>query len=206
MILPKNTLYYIHDPMCSWCWGFNKTWKKVQKLLPNSINVYYVLGGLAPDSSEVMPNEMREYVQANWKKIQEKIPNTEFNYDFWKECTPIRATYPACRAVIACKNQNPELEIKMINLIQQAYYLEARNPSKDSTLIELASTLNLNIEQFTRDLNTKVTQQKLLDDTTLAKSLSINGFPSLVLRKNNSIQHIKIDYNQPKSIINQIIT
>ena len=53
---------------------------------------------------------------------------------------------------------------------------------------------------------TKVTQQKLLDDTTLAKSLSINGFPSLVLRKNNSIQHIKIDYNQPKSIINQIIT
>ncbi|HCV92735.1 MAG TPA: DsbA family protein, partial [Gammaproteobacteria bacterium] len=54
----STTLFYIHDPMCSWCWGFSHTWNKVKNSLPSEINVQYILGGLAPDSSEVMPNEM----------------------------------------------------------------------------------------------------------------------------------------------------
>jgi len=53
--LVNNTLYYIHDPMCSWCWAFKSTWHKVLKELPSHINVYYLLGGLAPDSDLPMP-------------------------------------------------------------------------------------------------------------------------------------------------------
>jgi len=63
-----KTLYYIHDPMCSWCWGFEKTWEQVKKALPDDINIQHILGGLAPDSSEIMSNEMREYIQKNWQK------------------------------------------------------------------------------------------------------------------------------------------
>lgn len=59
------TLYYVYDPMCSWCWGFNKTWNKVKKSLPKNINIQYVLGGLAPDSDEIMSDKMREYIQYN---------------------------------------------------------------------------------------------------------------------------------------------
>jgi putative protein-disulfide isomerase len=25
----KNILYYVHDPMCSWCWGFETTRQKI---------------------------------------------------------------------------------------------------------------------------------------------------------------------------------
>ncbi|MFT6977114.1 MAG: putative protein-disulfide isomerase, partial [Shewanella psychromarinicola] len=24
--MPNTTLYYVHDPMCSWCWGYRPTW------------------------------------------------------------------------------------------------------------------------------------------------------------------------------------
>ena len=146
----STTLFYIHDPMCSWCWGFSHTWNKVKNSLPSEINVQYVLGGLAPDSSEVMPNKMREYIQMNWHKIEQKIPGVSFNYTFWDSCTPKRSTYPACRAVIAVKNQNSELEQTMVKLIQQAYYLDAKNPSEDDVLISLAKTLDLDIKQFTQ--------------------------------------------------------
>ena len=27
----KATLYYVYDPMCSWCWGYKPTWDKVKK-------------------------------------------------------------------------------------------------------------------------------------------------------------------------------
>ena len=202
----STTLFYIHDPMCSWCWGFSHTWNKVKNSLPSEINVQYVLGGLAPDSSEVMPNKMREYIQMNWHKIEQKIPGVSFNYTFWDSCTPKRSTYPACRAVIAVKNQNSELEQTMVKLIQQAYYLDAKNPSEDDVLISLAKTLDLDIKQFTQDLNSEPTQQLLSNDIALMQSMGVSSFPSLVLQTTNRIKSITIDYNNPKLILNQIIT
>ena len=62
----SQTLYYVYDPMCSWCWGFEKTWLQVKQSLPKSITIKYILGGLAPDSKEIMSDEMRQYIQANW--------------------------------------------------------------------------------------------------------------------------------------------
>ena len=207
MSLPiKPTLYYVYDPMCSWCWGFNKTWEQVKNSLPNSINVQYILGGLAPDSNEPMPSEMREYIQMNWRKIQQKIPGTEFNYTFWDNCHPKRSTYPACRAVIAVKNQKPELEKVIIKLIQQAYYLESKNPSEDDVLISLAKMLDIDITQFTQDLNSESTQQLLSDDIALMQSLVVSSFPSLVLKTADTIKPISIDYNDANFILNQIIT
>ncbi len=192
--------------MCSWCWGFNKTWNKVKKSLPKNINIQYVLGGLAPDSNEIMPDKMREYIQYNWQKIEKNIPGTIFNYDFWANCTPVRSTYPACRAVIAAKNQNDQLEISMINAIQEAYYLYAKNPSKDTTLINIAKAIGLNVTQFKKDLNSNTTQQQLDNNINLSKSLGAKGFPSIVLKRDSVTKLIKIDYNNSDFILKQILT
>ena len=202
----STTLYYIHDPMCSWCWGFHNTWQQVQLQLKDQLSIQYVLGGLAPDSGEIMSDDMRHYIQKNWQKIEKTIPGTQFNYDFWKNCSPKRSTYPACRAVIAAKNQAEKFEKIMINTIQQAYYLQAQNPSETSTLINLAASIGLDKQQFTQDLSSNTTQLQLDQDIALAKSLSSNGFPSLVLAKNGTNQSIQIDYNNPEFILQQIFT
>ena len=201
-----TTLFYIHDPMCSWCYGFNNTWKKVKKSLPKSIDVKYVIGGLAPDSSEPMSTEMREYIQKNWQKIEMSIPEVKFNYDFWKKCMPKRSPYPACRAVIAIKRQKPSLEVQMIDLIQKSYYLEAKNPSEDSTLIDLASKLDIDIKKFAKNLNDDKTQQILLENINLAQKLGAKSFPSLILQEEDRLKHIKIDYNDSEFILKQIIS
>ena len=202
----STTLHYIHDPMCSWCWGFHNTWQQVQLQLKDQLSIQYVLGGLAPDSGEIMSDDMRHYIQKNWQKIEKTIPGTQFNYDFWKNCSPKRSTYPACRAVIAAKNQAEKFEKIMINTIQQAYYLQAQNPSETSTLINLAASIGLDKQQFTQDLSSNTTQLQLDQDIALAKSLSSNGFPSLVLAKNGTNQSIQIDYNNPEFILQQIFT
>jgi len=191
--------------MCSWCWGFSNTWKKIKKSLPDSICIQYVLGGLAPDNNEPMSIEMRDYIQKNWQKIEMTIPEVKFNYDFWKKCTPKRSTYPACRAVIAIKRQNPNLEAQMIDLIQQSYYLNAQNPSEDSVLIKLASKLDVDLKKFEKNLNDDKIQSILLNDIALMQSLGVNSFPSLVFENKQGRKIISIDYNNPEYIINQII-
>ena len=192
--------------MCSWCYGFKNTWNIVKNSLPRSINVQHVLGGLAPDSDELMSNEMRQYIQKNWQKIETSIPGVKFNYDFWQTCTPRRSTYPACRAVIAVKRQKPHLEAKMIELIQKSYYLEANNPSNDTTLINLAGQLEIDIKKFEKNLNDEKTQHFLEDDLALSKKLGTQSFPSLVLQSNNQLKSIEIDYNNPEFILQQITT
>ena len=192
--------------MCSWCWAFNPTWKKVRETLPIIINTNYLLGGLAPDSKIIMSPEIREYVMGNWKRIQKVIPDTKFNYDFWTLCEPKRSTYPSCRAVICAKNQRPEIEQLMINAIQQAYYLNAQNPSNEDVLIKIATDLDLDTERFKKDLRSTKVNETLLNEIELAQSISGNGFPSLVLNTDDKLKKINIDYLDANYIINQIIS
>ena len=204
MVTPHTILYYIHDPMCSWCWGFRPTLTTVLEKLENTIPVQYLLGGLAPDSDEPMPQAMQTHIRDNWKRIQQTIPGAKFNFDFWTSCQPRRSTYPACRAIIATRNQLPSLETTMILAIQEAYYLMAKNPSNNDVLIELANSLGLDTIRFAQDLTSPETQQKLLSEIQFCRELGASSFPSMVLKKNDNSTLLKLDYNDPDILCQQI--
>ena len=191
--------------MCSWCWAFKPTWDQVKESLLDRVEVVYLLGGLAPDSNEPMPIETREYVKGNWKRIQGMIPDTRFNYDFWTSCEPRRSTYPACRAVICAKQQNPDFENLMIYGIQNSYYLEAQNPSSEDVLIDIAESLGLDTEKFKLDLKSSQVNEILFDEIKLARLMNINSMPSLVLQFKDTLKVINIDYLDANYIIKQII-
>lgn len=190
--------------MCSWCWGFRPTWEKIRANLPEDITVKYLLGGLAPDSDIPMPVNMQKDIAGYWRKIQQHIPGTQFNFDFWEKCQPRRSTYPACRAVIAARKQNPEIEQAMIKGIQKAYYLNARNPSDNDTLIDIAESLGLDKNSFTNDLDSQETQHSLLKETEFSRSIGAQGFPSMILDKNGHYFAVPLDYNDPAGAISFI--
>ena len=197
-------LYYVHDPMCSWCWGFRPTWTEIKANLPEAVEIKYLLGGLAPDSDEPMPESMQSNIAGYWKIIQQRIPGTQFNFDFWDKCEPRRSTYPACRAIIAARKQNPDIELEMINKIQTAYYMEAQNPSDDSTLITIAKSLGLNEEQFAADLNAPETQQQLESEMAMGRQLGAQGFPSMILTKDGQAQYLPLDYNSSEKVVSMV--
>ena len=189
-----STLYYVHDPMCSWCWGFTQTWQQLQTALPATIKVTRLLGGLAPDTDAPMPEAMQQQIADTWRRISQHIPGVEFNFDFWERTQPRRATYPACRAVIAARQQGAQYDIAMTQAIQQAYYQQARNPSDETTLIELAKELGLDSHAFTDALHDPHTQTQLLEEISQARAMNTDSFPDLVLEHNGGYWHIPIDY------------
>jgi len=198
-------LYYIHDPMCSWCWGFRPTWLKIRDALNDKVEIRYLLGGLAADSDVPMPESMQKEIASYWRKVQQYIPGTAFNFDFWENCEPRRSTYPACRAVIAARKQNPEIESDMIEAIQRAYYINAQNPSDNETLISLAESLGLNKKIFAADLDSSETQQQLESEIIFAQKIGAQGFPSLILEKEGQYQTLPLDYNQPATAIQFVL-
>jgi len=198
------TLIYIHDPMCSWCWAFAPVWQAVVERLPNNMHIKYLVGGLAPDTDETMPLALQQKLQGIWQQIQQRVPGTEFNFEFWKVCTPRRATYSACRAVLAAKKMNPEKERAMIKTIQKGYYLQARNPSEHNTLIDFAEQIGLDRQEFSHLLVADEIQKEFQQALNYSASLPINGFPSLVLQSNEGTHPIAIDYHSANNILGQL--
>ncbi|MGB5831756.1 MAG: DsbA family protein [Thiohalocapsa sp.] len=208
----KSRLYYIHDPMCSWCYGFAPVLAALLQKLPPDIAVLPVLGGLAPDSNLAMPAAMRARLKQTWREIEQRIPGTVFNFDFWQHCTPRRSTYRACRAVLVARTRDPALGTAMTAAIQRAYYREARNPSDRDTLIELAAKLEpclgLLAAPFAALLDAPETKARLFREIASTRALGVDSFPSLVLELTSSTDQsrwpIPVDYREPGTMYQTI--
>ena len=198
------TLYYFHDPMCSWCWGFKAVFQQLCAHLGTEIEVIRILGGLAPDTEEPMPQAMREQIKNNWIRIEATIPEVKFNFDFWRDCQPRRSTYAACRAVIAARQQGKQYDELMTSTIQKAYYQQARNPSDDQTLIELANDAGLDKQAFIDDFYSEKVKIILQREIDFSREMFVESFPSLILKAANSISSIEIDYTNYQPMLNQV--
>jgi putative protein-disulfide isomerase len=195
-------LYHVHDPMCSWCWGYRRVWDQLRAALPDSVNVVNVVGGLAPDTDQPMPLEQQKTIAGYWKNIAEQTGAT-FNFEFWDKCQPRRSTYPACRAVLAAREQ--QAEQGMIDAIQRAYYLRAMNPSNNSTLVTLAEELGLDVKRFSQDLKSPQTQAALEQNFALRRRIGVYSFPSLVLSHGDELIPIKVDYQTYQTSLDTIV-
>ena len=198
-----TALYYFVDPMCSWCYGFSQEMQEVIRQLPNEISLHYIMGGLAPDSDRPMPDEMKQYIQGHWQTVAART-GAQFNFDFWTECEPRRSTYPSCRAVLAASLQGKEHVPVMLKTIQQAYYQQARNPADDSTLIELAGKIGLDRDRFSDELNSPAVEQLLNDGFMFKHRLGVQGFPTLIMEKDDKYYALTIGYTKAEIVLERL--
>jgi len=56
--------------MCSWCYAFSQSWAALQQALPRDMEIIYLVGGLAPDTTEPMPLATQKMVQQAWQRIE----------------------------------------------------------------------------------------------------------------------------------------
>ena len=130
----------------------------------------------------------------------------KFNYDFWMINTPVRSTYPACRAVLAARQQGDDVEDKMIGAIQTAYYQKAKNPSLESTLLECALEVGLDANRFADDLTSNEIEEVLQNEIRKARKLGVISYPSLLLEHNGRLFPVTVDYLDHETMIREIVS
>ncbi|MBX3618062.1 DsbA family protein [Nitrosomonas sp.] len=199
-----TNLYYIHDPMCSWCYAFREAWSLLQKNLSSDIGVIYLLGGLASDTVAPMPLTLQQSIQQAWQKIEQTVPGIQFNWEFWSRNIPIRSTYPACRAVIAAGKQYQGAELTMIQAIQAGYYQQAKNPALQEVLEECADEIGLDTNIFKADLMSADVENELQRQIQLSRNMNVYSYPSLRLVHKEAIYTISIDYVNFRTMLNEI--
>ncbi len=200
-----QTLYYLGDPMCSWCFAFRKTILHIEEEFTKEVNLHYVMGGLAKDCELPMPRETQHYVQENWRQIEAQT-DTRFNWDFWRNCQPRRSTYLACRAVLAAGIQNLNLKSKVFASIQRAYYKEASNPSNLDTLMAIAHKFaaELDVQRFEKDLLSGPADLLLQNDFSLRRKIGGHSFPSLILKTKRESVIVYEGWGKTKEVITKL--
>jgi putative protein-disulfide isomerase len=92
----------------------------------------------------------------------------------------------------------------MIEAIQRAYYLEARNPSDADTLVSLAMELGLDGAQFADRLDAAQTRDSLEQDIRQARRIGADSFPSLRLQTGDSYWPVPVDYTDAGTMLDTI--
>lgn len=195
-------LLYVMDPMCSWCWAFSPTIQAIKKQFPE-LTIQYVMGGLAADSDSTMPLEQQKTIQSIWHQIETKT-GTQFNYDFWTQCTPRRSTWRACRAIIVAEQLQPGSASTMAQAVQQAYYLEAKNPSDSSVLTALATSIGIDATEFAIQLDAENTHQQLKQHMMISQQLDVSGFPALRAVKDQQAIRVSDGYCSSEEVIKRL--
>lgn len=204
-------LYYAFDPMCSWCFAFEPTKKKLFSALKGKVHITPYVGGLAPDTDQPMDPQMVVYLQRTWKHVEKQVPGTKFNFRFWDKNIARRSTYPACRAVITAAKMaetigsDPEQAMLSMNeSIQLAYYKKAQNPSNLDTLVLAAENIGLDGREFAALIDSDEIRSRHREQMRFCQNLAIDSYPSLRLVVQGEVKDIPIDYKNAKSMLNLI--
>lgn len=195
---------YVMDPMCAWCYAFQPELEHFLAKQP-SINVEWVMGGLAPDTDKPMDESLKQTISSYWYQIEKKTQVT-FNHDFWKLNTPFRSSYAACRAVISAEYLKANNAQLMTKAIQSAYYLNAKNPSLKDTLIECAVSIGLDKEEFKNVFESRETEQQLQRHLGLSYQLQVSGFPAFfcIDDKNNKAYPMTLGFCKSVNLEQQL--
>jgi putative protein-disulfide isomerase len=200
---PDSVLIYVHDPMCSWCYGFRPTWKSLKGQLPEGLPVVSLLGGLADDSDEPMPEEMVDYLKRTWDRIESTCGVT-FNHTYWEQTPPPpRTTFISCRAVIAAERLAGRGEA-FGERIQDAYYMEACNVWDFDVLCDLAERFGFNRSSFSEALASDDVRAVHDEQRQLAERLQVEGYPSVLLIHNGEAFPIPVRHQGAEAMLEDI--
>jgi len=203
----QYTLFYVGDPMCSWCWGISPALKKVERYCQeNKIKFDIVVGGLRAGGGDSWNSDFKNFLRNEWTHIN-RVTGQPFSYkvldyDFFNYDTE-----PACRAFVVIssiveKNQiSSSVKLEAFSKIQEKFYVEGADPKELNFYKSVCEELGLSFEDFQTLFTSNEFSQKTKNEFLKASSLKVRGFPSLVLSKNEMNKLLASGYANEEKII-----
>jgi len=197
----KDTLIYIGDPMCSWCYGFSPQLDIVKERFPN-LNFKMIMGGLRAGNDETITS-LKDFLSEHWQEVNQKT-GQPFSYAILNDSKMIYDTEPSCRAIVTMRQISPKNEYAFFKDAQSAFYYENKNPLKVETYQEMVKKYGLSPDKFKKHFESEVLLNETKKDFAFSATLGVTGFPSLVLLKEGKIHRIANGYQSANQIISKL--
>ena len=175
----EKTLWYIADPMCSWCWGFAPVIEAIRQEYRDHLKVALVLGGLRPGTKEPMAPTQREEILHHWQDVQ-RMTGQPFQFEGAMPAGFIYDTEPASRGVVAVGAITPEATFPFFKSVQSAFYAEQKNVTQPEVLAQLAASVGVDVQRFLQVYVSNEAKSQTLAHFHKARHWGVRGFPSVI--------------------------
>ncbi|WP_297845612.1 DsbA family protein [Pseudomonas sp.] len=173
--------------MCSWCWGFAPVAEAlVQQAQAAGVALHLVVGGLRTGSGASLEPSTRRYILEHWQAVEKSTGQT-FRFDGALPDGFVYDTEPACRAIVAARSLDPQIAWDLVKLIQKAFYLEGRDVTQASVLVELAEQAGLPRIVFAEAFDSAEQFTATAADFSWVQDLGIAGFPTLLAERKGQL-------------------
>lgn len=180
--LDKNLVYYIFDPLCSWCYGFTPVLQKFAQLQTSELEFRVMCGGMLIGDSEVYAHELGEDIKKGFSRIAELSGQT-FGEAFYKrlEQTDLKlSSLPGSLAMATLRYYQPDQALEFAHEIQKAFYKEGKNPVSVQTYGECAEDFGMNASDFMRLMVDKERLQIVQKEFEIVRNWKVGSFPTLL--------------------------
>jgi putative protein-disulfide isomerase len=209
--MTENSLVYVGDPMCSWCYGFGVPLQQLLEQLPG-VPLAIVVGGLRAYNKEVMPNALKLTLHHHWEEVTKRSGKPFGKGQFDREGY-IYDTEPACRAVVTIRAHAAEHTLAMYHAIQHAFYAEGRDVTQTSVLADVWQALIPSLpksanafsrEEFMQAFESDAIKSLTRNDFAMVQQWGIRGFPALIAVVNGEAQLVANGYMEADEMLQRV--
>ncbi|MBT4588433.1 MAG: DsbA family protein [Rhodospirillaceae bacterium] len=197
-------LIYVGDPMCSWCYGFAPTKRKLEEQCAGRAVTSLVVGGLHTDWTEPQDAERKKFLDEHWHEIGERS-GQPFKFDILERDDFVYNTEASCRAAVTAREiKGNATALNFFTHVQSAFYAENQDVTEDEVLIDLAEGFGLDRGEFATLFSSDEMKQQTQMDFQFAQRLGVSGFPTVVVNDKNGYAYLTVGY-QPYENLEPII-
>ena len=213
--MTENSLVYVGDPMCSWCYGFGVPLQQLLEQLPG-VPLALVLGGLRAYNKEVMPDDLKKTLHHHWEEVTKRSGKPFGKGQFDREGY-IYDTEPACRAVVTIRTHAAQHTLAMYHAVQHAFYAMGRDITQTDVLADvwqevqgelrnsqMLGELNFSRESFIHAFESDLIKTQTRNDFAMVQQWGIRGFPALIAVVNGEAQLVANGYMEADEMLQQV--
>ena len=176
----EKTLWYIADPMCSWCWGFAPIIKEVRLNYSENLKIELVMGGLR-SGKLAMASGQRAEILNHWKAVNERT-GQPFSFEGAMPEGFIYDTEPSCRGIVAMSLINPSLVFTLLESIQFGFYVEQKDVTNPKVLAQLAGKIGVDMDLYLQVFESDEAKNKVSIHFDKVRQWGVNSFPTVAVQ------------------------
>jgi predicted DsbA family dithiol-disulfide isomerase len=195
-------IYVFVDPLCPQCWALEPVLQKLKIEYGSYFKVRHVLTGKLTNLN--ISSKQHEAMAKYW----EKVSHTTGMYcdgTLWLN-NPISSPLLTSLAIKAAELQGKRAGARFLRRIQEVLFLETKNVSEISVLMECGKKADLDMEEFLSDMHSKSAAKALQCDLKITSEMQVTEIPSLVFfNENIEDEGLKISGLYPYEVYVQVI-
>ena len=186
----KETIYYIFDPLCGWCYGFEPVMMKIQEQYKDRFNFEVIPGGMVRKENAQPIANMREFLLKAIPNLEDrtgiKIGQKYYDQILMKEGVTLDSEMPS-RVFLTLAPYYPNREAELAKEIQDLLYQDGLDLGRKETYSKLDYMNRVDFESQEAHLQMRETFDWV-------SQLGVRGFPALLIERSGKFYQLGAGY------------